>query len=307
MGSGPALWVNRLFRGFFPTRADRDEADSPTVAVVTRISYHLELDATCWRLRFRSAIGVSEHGVAVDGGLAALLAGVAAGERPRKRHQMRNAAAILAVFANAPLRNASAQLVFGETLLWLQGEWVIRTAIQKTETSRPEIFRFPLHREAGRFIDALILGDSSAAMLPVLREKVEQSKRQLFVLPDGAPAAATYVPRIFRSLTGNSFTTLRVMLYSDAITDHGVMGIDLAKPAAHHASTRIVKQCYMTEQVAETHADNFCRRRRHRIRKDRQDYGDLMSNLRKIHTWKCRVVMGNSIRYRARIPNGLVK
>ncbi|AUQ47448.1 hypothetical protein D1822_15215 [Phaeobacter inhibens] len=208
-----------------------------------------------------------------------LLAGVAAEERPKKRHQMRNGAAILAIFANAPLRNASAQLVFGKSLFWEQNEWVIRTEIQKTHTRRPEEFVFPLHQEIGRFIDELILGDASPAMLPKLRENLQRIRRQLFVLPDGAPAAATYIPRVFRVLTGNSFTTLRVMLYSDAVTHHGLEGIELAKPAAHHSSTEIVKKHYIAEQVAEVYVTNFQRRRQQRMGNSRQDYDTLMSAL----------------------------
>lgn len=197
----------------------------------------------------------------------ALLAAVDAEERPRKRHQMRNGAAILSIFANAPLRNASAQLAFGESLFWKHDEWVIRSEIQKTHARRPEPFDFPLHPEAGRFVDALVLGDASPAMLPTLREKLIRDRRQLFVLPDGHPAAATYIPRVFRALTGNSFTTLRVMLYSDAIAHHGADGIELAKPAAHHSSTEIVKSHYIAEQVAEIHANNIRNRRSRRLAK----------------------------------------
>lgn len=209
-----------------------------------------------------------------------LLAGVDAEERPRKRHQMRNGAAILAIFANAPVRNASAQLVFGETLLWEQDEWVIKTEVQKTHTRRPDPFEFPLHPEIGRFVDALILGDASPAMLSTLREKVIRERRQLFILPDGSPAAATYVPRVFKALTDNSFTTLRVMLYSDAVAQHGVEGIELAKPAAHHASTDIVKRHYIAEQVAEIHANNIRNRRSRRMADSRAEgHRDLMAAL----------------------------
>ncbi|WP_146681613.1 hypothetical protein [Thioclava sp. F28-4] len=210
----------------------------------------------------------------------ALLDGVAAEEHPRKRHQMRNGATILAVFANAPLRNASAQLVFGETLFWEREEWLIRTEIQKTHARRPEVFEFPLHPEVGRFIDALVLGDASPVMLTTLRERLIRERRQLFVLPDGSPAAATYVPRVFQALSGNSFTTLRVMLYSDAIAQHGVEGIELAKPAAHHASTEIVKRHYIAETVAEIHANKIRNRRSMRLA-DRLSEGrhDLMAAL----------------------------
>ncbi|ANT61814.1 hypothetical protein AYJ57_15205 [Salipiger sp. CCB-MM3] len=193
-----------------------------------------------------------------------LLAGVAAEDQAARRHRMRNAAAILSVFGNAALRNASAYLVFGESLFWEAGEWVIRTRIQKTHVRRPEIFEFPLHPLAGRFIDAVLQGDASPALLPKLREQALACKRPLFVLSDGAPAAHSYVPRVFRALTGNSFTTLRVMLYSDAVAAHGVEGIELAKPSAHHASTEVVKQHYIAEQVAEVHATNLRQRRQRR-------------------------------------------
>lgn len=206
----------------------------------------------------------------------ALLAAVEAEERPRKRHQMRNGAAILSIFANAPLRNASAQLAFGESLFWKHDEWVIRTEIQKTHARRPEPFDFALHPEAGRFVDALVLGDASPAMLPTLRKRLIRDRRQLFVLPDGHPVAATYVPRVFQALTGNSFTTLRVMLYSDAITHHGVDGIELAKPAAHHASTDIVKSHYIAEEVAEIRANCIRSRRRRRLADSRESFGELM-------------------------------
>lgn len=193
-----------------------------------------------------------------------LLVGVDAELRPRKRHQMRTGAAILAIFANAPLRNASAQLVFGASLFWEQGEWIIRTTIQKTHTARPEIFEFPLHPDCGRFVDAMILGDSSPSMLPILREKVLSEKRQVFVLHDGTPAAATYVPRIFKALTGDSFTCLRVMLYTDAVEHHGIDGIGLAMPSANHSSVAIVKQHYLCELVAGIHAKNLRAKREDR-------------------------------------------
>ncbi|PID35444.1 MAG: hypothetical protein CR958_00200 [Rhodobacterales bacterium] len=210
----------------------------------------------------------------------ALLAGVDAEERPRKRHQMRNGAAILAIFTNAPLRNSSAQLVFGETLFWVRDEWVIRTKIQKTHVRRPEILELPLHPKAGRFVDALVIGDAPPAMLPSLREKLIKEKRQLFVLPDGSLAGATYIPRIFQTLTGNSFTTLRVMHYTDAIAQHGAGGIELAKPSAHHTSTEIVKKHYIAAQVAEILSDNIRNRRRRRMTDSHVKHGDLMAALK---------------------------
>jgi hypothetical protein len=106
-------------------------------------------------------------------------------------------------------------------------------------------------------------------MLPVLRDRALSERRQLFVLPDGAPAAATYVPRVFQALTGNSFTTLRVMHYTDAVQHHGVEGVELARPAAQHKSNDIIKMHYIAEQVAEIHSTNLRTRREARTRENR--------------------------------------
>lgn len=208
-----------------------------------------------------------------------LLKGVSAEVRLRKRHQMRNGAAILGIFANAPLRNASSNLMFGENLFWKEREWVIHTKIQKTNMARPVDYVLPLHKEAGRFVDAIVLGEASPAMLPILRERLQKQKRQLFVLHDGTPAAVTYIPRVFKALTGNSFTTLRTMLYTDAIAAHGKAGIELAKPAAHHSSTQVVKSHYIEEQVAELHATNLRRRRQERQKDIASQHGYLKSAL----------------------------
>jgi hypothetical protein len=205
-----------------------------------------------------------------------LLAGVDAELRPKKRFQMRNGAAILAIFANAPLRNASSQLCFGISLFWDDNHWIIKTKIQKTHDARPELLVLPLHPECGKFVDAIILGDASPVMLPTLRMQALATQRQLFCLYDETPAAATYVPRIFKQLTGNSFTTLRVMHYSDAITHHGAEGIELARPAAHHSpattSADIVKVHYIAEGIGRLHADRFRARRGARTNAVRDRY-----------------------------------
>lgn len=205
-----------------------------------------------------------------------LLIGADAELSPGKRHQMRNAAAILAIYANAPLRNASAQLAFGTTLFWENNHWVIRTKIQKTHTSRPELLVLPLHPECGRFIDAILLQDSTPVLLPHFREQAIQERRQLFCLVDERPAAASYIPRVFRALTGNSFTTLRVMHYSDAIRHHGPVGIELAKHAAHHSPTAsgtdIVKIHYIAEEVAQLDAEAMRARRDRRVNSMREQY-----------------------------------
>ena len=89
-----------------------------------------------------------------------LLRDLKAVDCPKKRHQLRNGAAILGIFANIPLRNASADLRFGVTLFWETGHWVIRMKIQKTQSRNPRQFVARLEPEFGRYIDALLLGDN---------------------------------------------------------------------------------------------------------------------------------------------------
>lgn len=179
----------------------------------------------------------------------ALLEGVCAFEKSIKRHRVRNGACILALYPTAPLRNASANLVFGRTLFWRDGEWVIDTHIQKTQSWNPENFVMPLEPETGRFIDAVLLGDASEALLPELRREAITAQRQLFVLPDGSPTAPSYIPRIFKALTGNSFTITRTMLHTDLAIIDGASGPETAMVACHQVGHDIRRK-YQAEQVS---------------------------------------------------------
>ena len=143
----------------------------------------------------------------------------------------------------------SAGLRFGDTLDWRDGAWVIDTWIRKTRASNPDRFVMRLRPQHGRFIDAVLLGDHDPAHLPLLRDAAIAAKRPLFVLPDGHPAAVTYVPRIYKALTGNSFGTTRTMLHTDLATDLGVAGRDMAMTACHQTSEKIARK-YQAEAVA---------------------------------------------------------
>lgn len=167
----------------------------------------------------------------------------------KKRHQMRNGACILGIYTITPLRNASASLVFGETLFWRNEAWVIDTEIQKTLSFNPDPFVMTLAPQHGRFIDAALLGDRPPRYLPQVRQQALDAKRPLFLLDDGKPAAPTYAPRIFKALTGNSFTTTRTMLHSGLSSTIGLAGRDMAMTACHQTSTRIAAK-YETDLVA---------------------------------------------------------
>ncbi len=186
-----------------------------------------------------------------------LLHDAPSGPTPKKRHQMRNGASILAIFSTIPLRNASADLVFGVTLFWRETRWVIETKIQKTHTGRPQVLRAPLEPEAGKFIDAILIGDASPRLLPELRSQALREMRQLFVLPNGQPTAKTYIPRVFKALTDNSLTTARSMLHTDCAVHHGAAGVEMAKSTCHQRGEKIHLK-YQLEHVARAGVDH-CR------------------------------------------------
>ncbi|MER2508141.1 MAG: hypothetical protein ABTQ27_05215 [Amaricoccus sp.] len=167
----------------------------------------------------------------------------------RKRHQMRNGACILGIYPVAPLRNASAYLIFGVTLFWRSNAWVIDTEIRKTLAFNPDPFVMALQPQHGRFIDAVLLGDAPPRYLPQLRKQALDAERPLFVLPDGTPAAASYVPRIFKEMTKNSFTTTRTMLHTDLSSSIGIAGREMAMAACHQVGKEIHKK-YETDLVA---------------------------------------------------------
>ena len=168
---------------------------------------------------------------------------------PKKRHRLRNVACILGVFPVTPLRNASASLVFGDTLHWRDESWVIDTVIVKTRTRRPEPFVMRLEPEHGRFIDAVLLGDRDPAHLPRLRKDAIDAGRPLMMLDENRPAAKSYIPRLFKEFTGNSFTTTRTMLHTDLATTLGEAGMITAMIACHQTSRQVAEK-YQAQAVA---------------------------------------------------------
>jgi hypothetical protein len=169
---------------------------------------------------------------------------------PKKRHRLRNAACILGIYPIAPLRNASCDLVFGVTLQWLHERWVIDTMIRKTQAHNPEPFVFALQPQHGMFIDAVLLGDHHPRLLPWLREEAVSRRRQLFVQPDGNPTAKSYIPRIFKLVTGDSFMATRTMLHTDLSTSLGAAGFEMAMTACHRRSSEVARKHYQAEAVA---------------------------------------------------------
>jgi hypothetical protein len=180
----------------------------------------------------------------------ALLESAADHPDPKKRHRLRNAACILGIYPIAPLRNASADLVFGVTLHWRHQRWVIDTVIRKTRAHNPEPFVFAFQPPHGALIDAVLLGDHHPRLLPWLREEAISRQRQLFVLHDGSPTAKTHIPRIFKAMTGDSFTATRTMLHTDLATSLGAAGFEMAMTACHRKSSEVARKHYETDAVA---------------------------------------------------------
>jgi hypothetical protein len=167
---------------------------------------------------------------------------------PKTRHRLRNAGAILGLYSIVPLRNADADLVLGETLLWESGTWVIDTPIQKTMAHSPEHLVVPLEPEFSRYVDAVVRGDFDDQHLPELRARAARSGRPLFVHPDGARPSPTYIPRIFKEQTGNSFTTTRTMLHTDQAISRGEAGTTDAMAMCHHKSPKIARK-YQEQRI----------------------------------------------------------
>ena len=171
-----------------------------------------------------------------------LLEHAARKNNPEARHRFRNAGAILGLYSIVPLRNADADLILGKTLLWESGTWIIDTPIQKTAAHSPDHLVVPLEPEFSRYVDVVIQGDFDSCYLPELRERAVHSGQPLFVHPDRSWPSPTYIPRIFKEQTGNSFTTTRTMLHTDQAISRGEVGTRDAMVMAHQSSPQTAQK-----------------------------------------------------------------
>ena len=159
-----------------------------------------------------------------------------------RRHRLRHGAAILGIYSIVPVRNADADLVLGETLLWEGSQWVIDTVVRKTNSWHPETLVVPLMPEFGSYIDLVILGDASPCHLPLLRAEAMKARRKLFLHPDGSDPSPTYVARIFKKHCRTSFTTARTMLHTDQGARRGAKGTRDAMAVMHQTSMKTAKK-----------------------------------------------------------------
>lgn len=202
-------------------------------------------------------------------------------EKQAARHRLRNAAAIVGLYSIVPLRNADANLILGDSLLWQSGNWIIDTQIRKTRHRSPDHLVVPLEPAFGRYIDAVVQGDFEAKHLPALRERACAAARPLFLHADGSRPSPTYIPRVFREQTGNSFTTTRTMLHSDQAISRGEQGTRDTMVMAHQTSPRTAQkyQARRVRQVAVERVQDAAAARRTKLLST-----ELLSALQELNT-----------------------
>jgi hypothetical protein len=76
-------------------------------------------------------------------------------------------------------------------------------------------------------------------------------ERPLFVHHGGSAVGVTCIARLFKEVTGNSFTSLQTMLHTDLGVAHGTAGTEMAMVAAHQTS-HATAQKYAAQIVAIT-------------------------------------------------------
>lgn len=184
-----------------------------------------------------------------------------------RRHRLRNAGAILGLYSIVPLRNANAQLIFGETLTWEAGTWVIDTEVSKTRIRNTDHLVVALEPQFARYIDAVLQGDHDAHHLPELRARAMQRGGLLFVRGHGKYTSPTYIPRVFKTFAGTSLTTTRTMLHTDQAISRGEVGTRDAMVMAHQTSPKTAQkyQAKRVRQVAVQRVQTAAAARRAKI------------------------------------------
>lgn len=180
----------------------------------------------------------------------ALLRRAASETRAARRHLLRNAGAILGLYSIVPLRNADANLILGDSLVWEAGTWVIDTEVSKTRARNTDHLVVALEPEFARYVDAVVQGDHDARHLPELRARAMQRGGPLISRENGKYTSPTYIPRVFKTFAGTSFTTTRTMLHTDQATSRGEVGTRDAMAMAHQTSPETAKK-YQAKRVRQ--------------------------------------------------------
>lgn len=122
----------------------------------------------------------------------------------------------------------------------------------------------PLEPEFARYVDAVVRGDFGNQHLPMRRARAARSGRPLIVHHDGSLTSPTYIPRTFKTWTGNSFTTTRTMLHTEQAISRGEAGTTDAMAMCHQTSPQTAQkyQEKRIRQVAVTRVQDATAARR---------------------------------------------
>lgn len=184
-----------------------------------------EREAGVVQLKYAKAHGLGGP-VAIIRDALDLLESASQEREPWQRHMRRNRAAALALPAILPLRRDWHRIVFGMTLCWREG----RYRFENFKLAKTALLggrrKFPgsVHPKLARFVDALVLQDNDPSYLDELRQHVERNGRPLFVNPDGASCARSYVSRIWSERHGTGATNARTLVH-DHFGGQGEVGV----------------------------------------------------------------------------------
>ncbi|MBI1492436.1 hypothetical protein [Halocynthiibacter styelae] len=170
---------------------------------------------------------------------------------PSKRHIQRNRAAAFALPAILPLRREWDKIIFGKTLFWDTDRYRFR-GYKPGKTALLDGRReFPgsIHPMMSRFVDALVLQDNNPRYLEVLRDHAENSKRPLFVHPNGIPVAKNYVTNVWREIAGTGAQIARTSMH-DYFGARGEEGVRMAMIMCNQHS-RDTADSYIGSSVGE--------------------------------------------------------
>lgn len=148
-------------------------------------------------------------------GAFAMLADAPSEGKAWQRHMRRNRAAAIALPAVLPLRRDWDRIIFGETIYWAGDRYRFRNFKSGKTALLPGRRDFPgsVHPRLTPFVDALVLQDNDPRYLQAMRRHLEDTARPLFINPDGAPCAKSYVSRVWSENHGTGATIARTLLH----------------------------------------------------------------------------------------------
>lgn len=167
-----------------------------------------------------------------------LLGGVLPTMSPLEQQAQRNRAAALAIFAVLPIRLTDTRLIFGQTLLWKNGTYVIDTKLSKNK----EAWSTDLEPEFNPFIDALILRGCDPIWLDQMREDCIFQRRSLFITTSGDAVGYNYVSDAWRRELGTGEHIARTILHTFLGIELDLAGVDMAKAACGQRGYGIQKE-----------------------------------------------------------------